>query len=93
MVKIPVFRALDSPSSVSGWQGYGQKNIIIWLNPGKSLGEHFYGIWNKPPIYDAYTAIFVEQPSFHPLDKCEDRWYHQRDVQVNIQNMIVTGVK
>ena len=46
-----------------------------------------HGTVNKPRLREAYTGIFVEQPSFHSLDICEDKWNHQHEAQINIQNM------
>jgi len=43
---------------------------------------------NKPPLHEAHTVTFVEQPSCHSLDICEKKWYHLIDAQINIQNMI-----
>jgi len=48
---------------------------------------------NKPPLHEAYTVIFVEQPSCHSLDIGENKWYHLIDTQINIQNMILPHVK
>jgi len=44
---------------------------------------------NKPPLHDKayYTVTFIEQPSCHSLDICENKWYHLIDAQINIQNM------
>ena len=48
-----------------------------------------HGTINKPPLHEAYTVTFVEQPSCHSLDICENKWYHLIDAQINIQNMIL----
>ena len=53
----------------------------------------FYDIINKPPIHEAYTVTFVEQPSFHSLDTCEVQWFHKCDTQIRIQSMILACVK
>ena len=56
-----------------------------------ALFRHYWkghGTINKPPLHEAYTVTFVEQPSFHCLNICENKWYHQLDKQINIQNMI-----
>ena len=61
-----------------------------------ALSRHYsenHGTINKPPLHEAYTVTFVEQPSFHSLDICENKWYHLIDAQINIQNMILTHVK
>jgi len=52
----------------------------------------FHGIVNKPPIHEAYAVTFAEQPSFHSLNKCEGKWYHQLDAQINVKNIIFTRV-
>ena len=52
-----------------------------------------HGTINKPPLHEAYTVTFVEQPSCHSLDICENKWYHLIDAQINIQNMILPHVK
>ena len=52
-----------------------------------------HGTINKPPLNEAYTITFVEQPSCHSPDICENKWYHLIDVQINIQNMILPHVK
>jgi len=46
-----------------------------------------------PPIYDSYTVAFVEQPSFHSLDTCEDKWLNNTNAQMNIQSTILPCVK
>jgi len=58
------------------------------------LGHYivFYGIVNKLLAGQAYTVTFIEQPSFHSLDIREDKW-HQRDFEINIQNMLLHHVK
>ena len=48
---------------------------------------------NNPPLHKACTVTFVEQPSCHSLDICENKWYHLIDAQINIQNMILSHVK
>ena len=48
-----------------------------------------HGTINKPPLHEAYTVTFVEQPSCDSLDICENKWYHLIDAQINIQNMIL----
>ena len=52
-----------------------------------------HGNINKPPLYEAYTVTFVDQPSCHSLDFCENKWYHVIDAQTDIQNMILPHVK
>ena len=52
-----------------------------------------HGTINKPPLHEAYTVTFFEQPSCHSLDICENKWYHLIDAQINIQNMILPHVK
>jgi len=52
-----------------------------------------HGTVNKPPLLEAYTVTFVEQPSCHSLDICENKCYHPNDAQINIQNMILPHVK
>ena len=52
-----------------------------------------HGAINKPPLHEAYTVTFVEQPSCHSLVICENKWYHLIDAQINIQNMILPHVK
>ena len=44
-------------------------------------------------IDDIIWISFVEQPSCHSLDICENKWYHLLDTQINIQNMILPHVK
>ena len=61
-----------------------------------TLSRHYsenHGTINKPPLHEAYTVIFVEQPSCHSLDICENKWYHLIDAQINIHNMILPRVK
>jgi len=53
----------------------------------------FHGILNKALINEAYIVSFAEQPSFHCLDNCENKWYHLLDAQSNIQNMTFPCVK
>jgi len=55
-----------------------------------ALSRHYSennGTINKPPLHEAYTVTFVEQPSCHSLDICENKWYHLIDAQINIQNI------
>ena len=52
-----------------------------------------HGTINKPRLHEAYTVTFVEQPSCHSLDICENKWHHVIDAQINIQNMILPHVK
>jgi len=61
-----------------------------------ALSRHYseyHGTINKPPLHEAYTVTFVEQPSCHSLDICENKWYNPIDAQINIQNMILSHVK
>ena len=61
-----------------------------------ALSRHYsenHGTINKPPLHEAYTVTFVEQPSCHSLDICENKWYNLIDAQINIQNMILPHVK
>jgi len=61
-----------------------------------ALVRHFsesHGNVNKPPIHEAYTVTFVEEPNSLSLDFCEDKWYHRLDAQINIQNMILPRVR
>jgi len=44
-------------------------------------------------MHEASTITFVEQPNFYLLDKCDDKWYHLLDIQINIQNIILTCVR
>ena len=53
----------------------------------------FHDIINKPPIYEALTITFLEQPSFHSLDVCEDKWFDKRNAHINIQSMILPRVE
>jgi len=59
-----------------------------------TLSLHFadvHGNLNKPPIHEAYTVTFVEQPNSLSLDFCEDKWCHKLNAQIIIQNMIPHG--
>ena len=50
-----------------------------------ALSRHYsenHGTINKPPLHEAYTITFVEQPSCHSLDICENKWYHLIDAQI-----------
>ena len=61
-----------------------------------ALSRHYsenHGTINKPPLHETYTVTFVEQPSCHSLDICENKWYHLIEAQINIQNMILAHVK
>jgi len=63
-----------------------------------TLSLHYsenHGTINKPPLHEAYTVTFVEQPRCHSLDICENKWYHYHliDAQIAIQNMILLHVK
>jgi len=39
----------------------------------------FHDIIHKPTVYQALTATFVKQPSFHSLDTCEDQCFDKRN--------------
>ena len=61
-----------------------------------ALSRHYsenHGTINEPPLHEAYTVTFVEQPSCHSLDIFENKWYHLIDAQISIQNMILPHVK
>ena len=61
-----------------------------------ALLRHFsesHGDVSKPPIHEAYTVTFVEEPNSPSSDFCEDKWYHKLDAQINIQNMILPRVR
>jgi len=61
-----------------------------------ALSRHYsenHSTINKPSLHEAYTVTFVEQPSCHTLDICENKWYHLIDAQINVQNMILAHVK
>jgi len=57
------------------------------------LFSEFHGNVNKPPIHEAYIVTFVEEPNSLSLDFCEDKWYHKRNAQINIQNMILPRIR
>ena len=48
---------------------------------------------NKPPIHEAYTVTFVEEPNSRSSDFCADKWYHKLNAQINIQNLILPRVR
>jgi len=52
-----------------------------------------HGNVNKPPMHEAYTVTFVEQPNSFSLDFCENKLYHKLNVQINIQNMILPRLR
>jgi len=61
-----------------------------------ALLRHFsesHGDVSKPPIHEAYTVTFVEEPNSPSLDFCEDKWHHRLNAQINIQNMILLRVR
>jgi len=61
-----------------------------------ALSRHYSennGTMSKPPLHEAYTVTFVEQPGCPFLDICENKWYHLFDAQIIIQNMILPHVK
>ena len=66
------------------------KNKEVALSRNYAL---FHGNVNKPPIHEAYIITFVEQPNFHSLNICEDKWYNQLDAQRNIHSMILPCVR
>jgi len=37
--------------------------------------------------------LLVEQPNFHYLNICEDKWYRQLNAKINIQNTILPRVR
>jgi len=53
----------------------------------------FNGNVNKPPIHEAYIVTVVEQPNFHSLNICDDKWYNQIDAQINMHSMILPRVR
>jgi len=81
-----------APQARSNWNKAEYKNDKDEM----ALSRHyslFRGIVNKPPIHEGFTVTFAVQPSFHSLDKCEDKWHHQFNVQIDIQNIILPRVK
>ena len=44
-------------------------------------------------MHEAYIVTFVEQPNFHSLNICEDKWYNQIGAQINIHSMILPRVR
>jgi len=42
----------------------------------------FHGAINKPPVYEVYTIVFVEQLSFHSLDTCQDKCFHKLNAPI-----------
>jgi len=61
-----------------------------------ALSQHYskgHDSMNKPPLHEALTITFVEQPSSHSQGICENKWYQLVDVQINIQNMILPHLK
>jgi len=55
--------------------------------------SEFLGDVNQPPIHEAYTLTFVEEPISFSLDFCEVKWYHKLNAQINAQNMILPCVR
>jgi len=45
------------------------------------------------PTYEARTATFVEEPSFHSPVSCEDERFDKRNAHINIQYMILPSVE
>jgi len=45
--------------------------------PCCSIFQSPMGEVNKPPIHEAYTVTFVEEPNSLSLDFCEDKWYQK----------------
>jgi len=45
------------------------------------------------PIPEDYILTFVEQPHFHSLNICEDKWCNRLDAQINIDSMIIPRVR
>jgi len=80
-----------------------------WNRPNREIDEsnkdkvtllrHFsesHGDVNKPPMHEAYTVTFVEEPNSLSLERfhfCENKWYHKINAQINIQNMILPRVR
>jgi len=60
--------------------------LVYWPN-------YETNIVNKTPLHEAYIVAFVEQPRSNSLDTCEEKWYHQLDALVNIQNIILPRMK
>ena len=61
-----------------------------------ALLRHFsesHGDVSKPPIHEAYTVTFVEEPNSLSFDICEDKWYQKLNAQIYIQNMILPRVR
>ena len=75
---------------------WNRPNCSNDINKEVALSRHyafFHGNVNKPPIHEAYIVTFVEQPNFHSLNICDDKWYHQIDTQINIHSMILPRVR
>ena len=73
----------------TNWNRSNDKNEEVALSRQHAL---FHGNVNKPPIHEAYIVFFVEQPNFHSLNICKDKWYNQLDAQINIHSMILPRV-
>jgi len=53
----------------------------------------FHGILNRPPFYNSYNVIFIEQRSFNSLNTCEDEWLNKPNAQFSTQSMMLPCVK
>jgi len=46
--------------------------------------SRFHSDVSRPPIHEAYTVSFLEEPNPLILDFCKDKWYHKLNAQINI---------
>jgi len=42
----------------------------------------FHDIINQPHIYETFTVTFIETPSFHTVDTCEEKLFDKRDTHI-----------
>jgi len=67
--------------------------VAKWFHRGTIRCFMISSINNFLTFYEAFTITFVEQPIFHSLDTCEDKWFDKRNAHINIESIIFPRVK
>jgi len=73
-------------------KGGAQMNLVVYICKDE-LKRELITKHNSESESNVQHFQFVEQPSCHSLDICENKWYHLIDAQINIPNMILPHVK
>ena len=75
-----------------------KKFDISTQNDSTALLQHYKSNHNlllarRPSLSQCFSVIFVEEPPCDVLDICEDKWFHKLGTSINLQTMILPGIK